>query len=67
MHVQSADELSEAISQALLNAVDRDALSGWGGIVHIMFVGASILNEPQITLHSEKDKITTKTLKGRMD
>jgi 20S proteasome subunit beta 3 len=30
------DELFEAISQALLNAQDRDALSGWGGVVHIM-------------------------------
>lgn len=32
------DELFEAISQALLNAQDRDALSGWGGVVHIMYV-----------------------------
>lgn len=29
-------ELFESISQALLNAVDRDAVSGWGGIVHII-------------------------------
>ncbi|XP_064644174.1 proteasome subunit beta type-3-like [Lineus longissimus] len=45
------DELFEQISQALLNAVDRDACSGWGGIVHVI----------------EKDKVTTRTLKGRMD
>eukprot|EP00035_Acanthoeca_spectabilis_P035064 m.32311 g.32311 ORF g.32311 m.32311 type:complete len:205 (-) comp7036_c1_seq1:68-682(-) len=45
------DELFEAISQALLNAQDRDALSGWGGVVHII----------------EMDKITTKHLKARMD
>ncbi|PIK44984.1 proteasome subunit beta type 3 [Apostichopus japonicus] len=45
------DDLFETISQALLNAVDRDAVSGWGVIVHVI----------------EKDKITTKTLKARMD
>lgn len=45
------DDLFECISQALLNAVDRDAVSGWGGIVHVI----------------EKDKVTTRTLKGRMD
>lgn len=44
-------ELFESISQALLNAVDRDAVSGWGGIVHII----------------EKDQVTTTELKGRMD
>ena len=25
------------ISQTLLNAQDRDALSGWGAIVHLMY------------------------------
>jgi hypothetical protein len=30
--------LFETISQALMNAVDRDALSGWGAIVHVMLV-----------------------------
>lgn len=45
------DDLFESISQALLNAQDRDALAGWGAVVHII----------------EKDKITTKTLKARMD
>ena len=30
------DELFESISQALVNAVDRDASAGWGGIVHII-------------------------------
>ena len=35
--VQEPEELFETISQALLNAVDRDALSGWGGVVHIMW------------------------------
>lgn len=30
------DELFETISQALVNAFDRDALSGWGAIVYVM-------------------------------
>jgi 20S proteasome subunit beta 3 len=30
------EDLFETISQTLLNAVDRDAYSGWGGIVHVM-------------------------------
>ncbi|RWS10700.1 proteasome beta 3 subunit-like protein [Dinothrombium tinctorium] len=46
-----ADKLFEAISQSLMNACDRDAISGQGAIVHIV----------------EKNKITTKTLKMRMD
>lgn len=45
------DELFEVVSQALLNSQDRDALSGWGGVVHII----------------ETDKITTRHLKARMD
>lgn len=45
------DELFEVIGQCLLTGVDRDALAGWGAIVHIM----------------TKDSIVTKTLKGRMD
>ncbi|XP_035689292.1 proteasome subunit beta type-3 [Branchiostoma floridae] len=45
------DDLFETISQALLNAADRDAVSGWGAVVHVI----------------EKDKVTTRTLKGRMD
>lgn len=45
------DVLFETISQSLMNAVDRDAVSGWGAIVHII----------------EKDKVTTRTLKARMD
>ena len=34
--VQEPEDLFETISQVLLNAVDRDALSGWGAVVHIM-------------------------------
>ena len=45
------DELFEVISQTLLSAVDRDCLSGWGAVVHVV----------------TKDQIVTKTVKGRMD
>lgn len=45
------DVLFEIISQALVNAFDRDASSGWGASVYII----------------EQDKITKKTLKTRMD
>ncbi|KAI5949342.1 PUP3 [Candida jiufengensis] len=45
------EELFETISQALLNAVDRDALSGWGAVVYIV----------------TKDKIVKRTLKTRQD
>lgn len=31
-----ADELFETISQCLLAAVDRDCVSGWGAVVHII-------------------------------
>lgn len=30
------EDLFETISQALMNAVDRDALSGWGATVYVM-------------------------------
>lgn len=49
--VQEPEDLFETISQALLNAVDRDALSGWGAHVYII----------------EKDKVTKRLLKGRQD
>jgi len=45
------DELFEIVSQALMSAVDRDAASGWGAIVHVM----------------TKDQIITKLLKTRQD
>ena len=48
---QSPEELFETLAQALLSAVDRDAMSGWGGVVHIV----------------TKDGVTSKELKGRMD
>ena len=33
---QDPDQLFETVSQALLAAVDRDCLAGWGAVVHIM-------------------------------
>ncbi|KAI8322128.1 N-terminal nucleophile aminohydrolase [Martensiomyces pterosporus] len=45
------EELFETISQSLLNAVDRDAMSGWGAVVHII----------------TPDGVITRDLKGRMD
>lgn len=33
---QGPDDLFETISQALVNAFDRDAVSGWGAVVYIM-------------------------------
>lgn len=45
------EDLFETISQTILNAVDRDAYSGWGVVVHVL----------------TPDKIISRTLKGRMD
>jgi 20S proteasome subunit beta 3 len=45
------DDLFETISQSLINAVDRDALSGWGAIVHVI----------------TPDKVITRRLKTRQD
>lgn len=45
------EQAFESTAQSLMNAQDRDASSGWGGTVVII----------------EKEKITTKTLKARMD
>lgn len=44
-------DLFETISQSLVNAFDRDAISGWGATVYVI----------------EKDKITKKSLKTRQD
>ena len=46
-----AEELFETLSQCLLAGVDRDALAGWGAVVHVI----------------TKDKVISRTLKGRMD
>eukprot|EP00567_Pseudictyota_dubia_P006818 CAMPEP_0197449880 /NCGR_PEP_ID=MMETSP1175-20131217/23254_1 /TAXON_ID=1003142 /ORGANISM="Triceratium dubium, Strain CCMP147" /LENGTH=204 /DNA_ID=CAMNT_0042982145 /DNA_START=137 /DNA_END=751 /DNA_ORIENTATION=+ len=46
-----AEQLFETLAQALLASVDRDALSGWGGVVHII----------------TKDGVISRELKGRQD
>ena len=45
------EDLFETISQCLLAAVDRDCLSGWGAVVHVI----------------TPEGVTTKRLVGRMD
>lgn len=45
------EDLFETISQALLNAVDRDALSGWGAVVFVV----------------TKDKVVKRVLRTRQD
>lgn len=45
------EELFEVIGQALINAFDRDAISGWGATVYII----------------EKEKISKKQIKTRQD
>jgi 20S proteasome subunit beta 3 len=45
------EELFEVLSQCLMAAVDRDALSGWGAVVHII----------------TPEGVHTRTLKTRMD
>ncbi|GME71030.1 unnamed protein product [Ambrosiozyma monospora] len=45
------EDLFETISQALLNAADRDALSGWGAVVYVI----------------TKDKVVKRYLKSRQD
>lgn len=45
------EDLFETISQAMLNAQDRDALSGWGAIVYVI----------------TKDKVVKRLLKTRQD
>ena len=41
----------QVVSQALLSATDRDAMSGWGAVVHVL----------------TPEGITTRRLKARMD
>jgi 20S proteasome subunit beta 3 len=45
------EELFEVLSQCLLSAIDRDALSGWGAVVHII----------------TPDGVITRELKARQD
>uniref|UniRef100_A0A8D8VPT1 Proteasome subunit beta n=1 Tax=Cacopsylla melanoneura TaxID=428564 RepID=A0A8D8VPT1_9HEMI len=45
------DDLFETIAQALVNACERNAVSGWGAVVYIV----------------EQDKVTVRHVKTRMD
>ncbi|KAJ1906148.1 proteasome core particle subunit beta 3 [Tieghemiomyces parasiticus] len=45
------EDLFETISQALLNAVDRNALAGWGAVVHVI----------------TPERVITRNLKARCD
>ena len=40
-----AEELFETLSQCLLSAVNRDSLSGWGAVVHIVMMNDVITIE----------------------
>ncbi|KAM3181300.1 hypothetical protein ACTXT7_014628 [Hymenolepis weldensis] len=46
-----SEQLFECISQCMLNAANRDCITGWGARVYLI----------------EKDKVTISDLKGRMD
>lgn len=62
------EDLFETCAQTLLNAVDRDAYSGWGAEVYLMCVYAVSALMVMLTLYdSTKDKVVKRTLKGRMD
>jgi 20S proteasome alpha/beta subunit len=39
------EELFETMSQAFLNAVDRDAISGWGVVSYVMYSPQFIAND----------------------
>ena len=63
------DQLFECISQAMMNAFDRDAISGWGAIVHIIEKDkVTQLDSSTNVLSSDLIfQVTTRTLKTRMD
>jgi 20S proteasome subunit beta 3 len=56
------EELFETMSQAFLNAVDRDAISGWGVVTYVMYFPATTLANG-----STEDQIVKRYLQGRMD
>ena len=62
------DQLFECISQAMMNAFDRDAISGWGAIVHIIEKDKVTQLDSTNVLSSDLIfQVTTRTLKTRMD
>lgn len=79
---QEPEDLFETISQVLLNALDRDALSGNGAVVHVMCVAPFSCRSPSALpedvaltpparshtrLNSTQKDVTTRYLKGRQD
>ena len=57
------EELFETMSQAFLNAVDRDAISGWGVVTYVMYFPTKFV----VANGSTKDQIVKRYLQGRMD
>lgn len=69
-----AEDLFETISQTMLNAVDRDAYSGWGVVVWVIekvriscSVNWRCCTDVYHALCSAQDKVTKRWLKARMD
>lgn len=65
------EDLFETISQTLLNAVDRDAYSGWGAVVWLIekvrcFWAICERGEAEEVCGTQ-DKVTKRWLKARMD
>lgn len=64
------EDLFEVVGQALLNACNRDALSGWGAIVHIMYVHYLCIPVSSylcVCIYSCPDRVITRHLKSRQD
>ncbi|KAF8641007.1 hypothetical protein AX17_000652 [Amanita inopinata Kibby_2008] len=61
-----AEDLFETISQTLMNAVDRDAFSGWGCIVHVITKDKSFLHgSPEAKKAGELEVLQHSRLVGR--
>ena len=61
------DDLFECISQAMMNAFDRDAASGWGAVVHIIEKDKVGDLKQMLAEFILCFQVTTRTLKTRMD
>ncbi|RHY13350.1 hypothetical protein DYB28_001374, partial [Aphanomyces astaci] len=64
------EDLFETISQCLLSACNRDALAGWGGVVHILYEMSRSRNHwvhLARVIHRTPQGVTTKVLKTRKD
>ncbi|KAG5652447.1 proteasome core particle subunit beta 3 [Sphagnurus paluster] len=60
------EDLFETISQTLLNAVDRDAYSGWGCVVHVITKDKSLLHgSPEAKKDGEIDILQHSRIVGR--